>query len=61
MRDTDVVVIGAGAAGVAAARGLHDARVSVVLLEARNRIGGRTWTFNAGGMPLDLGAGWLHR
>lgn len=60
MRDTDVVVIGAGAAGVAAARALHDARVSVVLLEARNRIGGRAWTFHAGGMPLDLGCGWLH-
>ncbi len=60
MHDTDVIVIGAGAAGVAAARALHDARVPVVLLEARDRIGGRAWTFRASDLPLDLGCGWLH-
>ena len=41
--DTDVVVIGAGFAGIAAARDLHGAGRSVVVLEARDRIGGRTW------------------
>jgi len=41
--DTDVVVIGAGFAGIAAARDLHEAGRSVVVLEARDRIGGRTW------------------
>ncbi len=56
----DVVVIGAGAAGVAAARRLHDAGVSVTVLEARARVGGRAWTFRAGDLALDLGCGWLH-
>ena len=41
--DTDVVVIGAGFAGVAAARNLTEAGRRVVVLEARDRIGGRTW------------------
>ena len=41
--DADVVVIGAGFAGIAAARDLREAGRSVVVLEARDRIGGRTW------------------
>src|SRR3954469_16726611 len=60
MHEADVVVIGAGAAGVAAARRLADARVPVVLLEARDRVGGRAWTYRAGDLALDLGCGWLH-
>ena len=60
MRQTGVVVIGAGAAGVAAARHLADARVPVVLLEARGRVGGRAWTYHVGDLALDLGCGWLH-
>lgn len=56
----DVVVIGAGAAGVAAARVLADNHVSVRVIEARKRIGGRAWTMHEAGMPLDLGCGWLH-
>ncbi|HUI97936.1 MAG TPA: NAD(P)/FAD-dependent oxidoreductase [Xanthobacteraceae bacterium] len=60
MHETDVVVIGAGAAGVAAARRLVAARVPTVVLEARTRIGGRAWTMRGAGMPLDLGCGWLH-
>src|SRR5262245_9936544 len=57
--EVDVIVIGAGAAGVAAARRL-DGALSVVVLEARNRIGGRAWTVPHDGLPLDLGCGWLH-
>ena len=57
----DVVVIGAGAAGIAAARRLFDAGgVSVLVLEARERAGGRAWTIEAGGHPADLGCEWLH-
>jgi monoamine oxidase len=59
MQDIDVAVIGAGAAGVAAARRLHEANVPCVLLEARNRIGGRAHTL-PGEFALDLGCGWLH-
>ena len=59
MDNVDVVVIGAGAAGIAAARALA-ARHSVLVLEARNRIGGRAWTFRYGDIGLDLGATWLH-
>ena len=58
--DIDVVVIGAGAAGIAAARTLHDARRSVAVVEARDRIGGRALTYQFGAFPLDLGAGHLH-
>ncbi|HLN07720.1 MAG TPA: FAD-dependent oxidoreductase [Xanthobacteraceae bacterium] len=60
MQDAEVVVIGAGAAGVAAARRLADAHVRVVVLEARDRVGGRGWTRLIAGFPLDLGCGWLH-
>jgi monoamine oxidase len=56
----DAIIIGAGAAGIAAARRLHDAGKRVILLEARSRIGGRAWTIAAAGFPLDLGCGWLH-
>jgi monoamine oxidase len=56
----DVVVIGAGAAGLAAASVLSAAPVSFVVLEARDRLGGRAHTVNAGVWPLDLGCGWLH-
>lgn len=57
----DTVVIGAGAAGTAAARRLADAGVEVMLVEARNRLGGRGWTVaDPVGGALDLGCGWLH-
>ena len=57
---TTVAVIGGGAAGVAAARRLFEAGVQVLIVEARNRLGGRAWTVEAGGHPVDLGCGWLH-
>jgi monoamine oxidase len=56
----DVAVIGAGAAGLSAARRLARAGVAVVVLEARDRIGGRAHTATHEDMPLDLGCGWLH-
>jgi monoamine oxidase len=56
----DVLVLGAGIAGLAAARTLTDKGLSVIVLEARNRIGGRMWTDSSLGTPLDLGASWIH-
>lgn len=56
----DVAIIGAGAAGIAAARTLVAQGKSVLMLEASDRVGGRGWTIGVAGMPLDLGCGWLH-
>ena len=57
----EVVIIGGGAAGVAAGRRLHDAGLDVLILEARDRLGGRAWTIvDESGNALDLGCGWLH-
>jgi monoamine oxidase len=56
----EVVVIGAGIAGLSAARTLADAGRSVVVLEAADRIGGRTRTDRSLGLPFDLGASWIH-
>lgn len=60
--EADVVVVGGGAAGIAAARRLHDAGVSCLLLEARPRLGGRAWTIAEprSETAIDLGCGWLH-
>ena len=55
-----VIVIGAGMAGLAAARKLLASGLSVTILEARDRIGGRVWTDVHDGIPLDMGAGWIH-
>ena len=60
VRNAEVLVIGAGMSGLAAARTLVDKGVSVIVLEARDRIGGRTWTDSFLGLPLDLGASWIH-
>ncbi|MCU0268117.1 MAG: FAD-dependent oxidoreductase [Acidimicrobiales bacterium] len=54
------VVVGAGAAGLAAAADLQTRGVEVVVLEARDRIGGRVVTTDALGVPVDLGASWIH-
>ena len=57
----EVIVIGAGVAGLAAARRLHDAGVPVMVLEGRDRIGGRVWTNRIwADTPLDMGASWIH-
>ncbi|WP_420470224.1 flavin monoamine oxidase family protein [Brevundimonas sp. FT23042] len=56
----DIVIIGAGAAGLAAARALAEQPLTIAVLEARNRIGGRAWTLPFGGEGLDMGCGWLH-
>jgi monoamine oxidase len=58
--NSDVVIIGAGIAGLAAARVLFDRGMRVIVLEARDRIGGRTWTAQLGETPVDLGASWIH-
>ena len=57
-----VAVLGAGVAGLAAARALHDAGYSVVVVEARDRIGGRVATVRSGAwpIPIELGASWVH-
>jgi len=57
--ETDVVVIGAGAAGLAAARELSAARCNVIVLEARDRIGGRINT-HFDEWPIELGAEFVH-
>lgn len=55
-----VIVVGAGMAGAVCARILHDSGFRVILLEARNRPGGRIWTDRQTGLPCDLGATWIH-
>ncbi|KAF7833393.1 putative polyamine oxidase 2 [Senna tora] len=59
-RSPSVIVIGGGMSGIAAARALHDASFQVVLLESRERLGGRIHTNYSFGFPVDLGASWLH-
>ena len=54
------IVIGAGVAGLAAARALQALGTEVVVLEARDRIGGRVDTDTSWGVPVELGAAWVH-
>jgi monoamine oxidase len=57
----DVAIIGAGAAGLGAAHALKDSGLSVIVLEARDRVGGRAHTILAApGIIFDAGCGWLH-
>ena len=58
----DVIVIGAGISGIAAADELDSEGFDVLVLEARDRTGGRTWTmyWDEAGIPVDMGAGWIH-
>jgi putrescine oxidase len=55
----DVVVIGAGATGLSAAHALRKADRSVVVLEARERVGGRLWTDEVDGVDLEIGGQWV--
>ncbi|MFE1644193.1 flavin monoamine oxidase family protein [Microbacterium sp. P01] len=55
----DVVIIGAGAAGLTAANELKKAGLSVAVLEARDRVGGRLWTDEIDGAMLELGGQWV--
>jgi monoamine oxidase len=59
--EVDVAIIGAGAAGLGAARALENSGLSVIVLEARDRVGGRAHTIMAApDITFDLGCGWLH-
>lgn len=63
---SQIIVIGAGAAGIAAARTLHDGGADVLLVEASDRLGGRARSvdlplpFSSGSVMVDHGCGWLH-
>ena len=59
MTDVDVVVVGAGLAGLTAAREAQRAGATALVLEARDRVGGRTYSVDARGVRIDLGAQWL--
>ena len=56
----DVIVIGGGFAGVTAAREAALRGRSVLLLEARERLGGRTWTAQWAGREIEYGGAWVH-
>lgn len=55
-----VAIVGAGMAGLSAAKRLSERGLEVKLYEARNRLGGRVWTRDDLGAPLDMGASWIH-
>jgi monoamine oxidase len=59
----DVIVVGAGFAGIAAARECRQLGLSVIVLEARDRVGGRTWRvpFPPSNTPVELGGTWISR
>lgn len=56
----DTLIVGGGFAGVSAARELTQLGENVVLIEARDRLGGRTWTSNFEGRPVELGGAYVH-
>jgi monoamine oxidase len=59
--DADVIVVGGGFAGVTAARELTQNGARVIVLEARDRLGGRTWTRTSDlGHDLEIGGTWVH-
>jgi monoamine oxidase len=56
----DLIVVGGGFAGVTAAREAARAGCDVLLLEARDRLGGRTWAASWEGIPVEYGGAWVH-
>lgn len=61
MTDVDVVIVGAGCAGLAAAKRLLAQGLTVTVVEAMDRIGGRAWTTTTDfGTPFDIGCAWIH-
>lgn len=56
----DVIVIGAGYCGLTAARNAAIEGLRVLLLEGRDRIGGRSWSSNIGDYPFEMGGTWVH-
>src|SRR5215471_14539137 len=56
----DVLVIGAGMAGLTAARALAESGLKVLVVEAQDRIGGRIWTRHIGDEAIELGAEFIH-
>src|SRR6202048_3137665 len=59
--EVDVAIVGAGSAGLGAARALENSGLSLIVLEARDRVGGRAHTIMAApNIAFDLGCGWLH-
>lgn len=59
-RRYDVIVVGAGVSGLAAAQALQASGLRTLTLEARDRIGGRVWTDRTSATPIDIGASWVH-
>lgn len=57
--ESEVVVVGGGVAGLVAARRLHERGRDVIVVEARERVGGRTLTRDCAGVPIDLGGHWV--
>lgn len=60
MDEVDIAIVGAGAAGLAAAEAVAASGLSGILLEARDRLGGRAHTISTSLGPIDLGCEWLH-
>jgi monoamine oxidase len=60
INSVDVIVIGAGISGIAAAQKLKNDGLSVLVIEARERVGGRIWTEYSKDKSFELGAGWIH-
>jgi len=58
--EPDIAIIGAGAAGIGAARRLAGTGLSVSIFDSLPRLGGRAWTYKTSAGPVDLGCGWLH-